>query len=69
MQPYQQRVVAEKADLDGKISRLADFIGSDRFVKVDEEERDRMREQLRVMLLYSEILGERIAAYGLREAT
>ena len=63
MQPYQQRVVDEKSELDGKIEKLSAFIESDQFVRVDEEERDRMRQQLRTMQTYSGILGERIDAF------
>lgn len=63
--PHQQRVVAEKAELDAKLEKLSAFISSDGFLTVvaDEEERGRLICQEEVMKQYSEILGERIAAF------
>jgi hypothetical protein len=64
MESYQQRVVDEKADLDGKLERLTAFIGSDKFASVPEPEQWRMRTQKWAMICYSEVLGSRIAAFG-----
>lgn len=63
--PHQQRVVAEKAELDAKLEKLSAFISSDGFstIVADEEERGRLVCQEEVMKDYSEILGERIAAF------
>ncbi len=65
MQPHQQRVVDEKSALDGNINRLAAFIGqpSPVFTALPEAEQERLRVQLSVMGVYSEILGRRIAAF------
>lgn len=64
MQPHQQRVVDEKAELDEKAKRLSDFISnSDIFPTLDEAEQERLKEQSDVMRQYSEILGARIAAF------
>lgn len=64
MQPYQQRVVDEKADLDEKAKKLSDFIGtSEVFLTLDPAEQERLKEQCEVMWQYSEILGARIAAF------
>ena len=64
LQPHQQRVVAEKAELDVKYSKLFRFIhGEQFFVLCSEAERERMTRQLNAMLEYSEILGERIEAF------
>lgn len=64
LQPYQQRVVTEKAELDKKATALSDFIGlSPAFVILDMTEQELLREQCEVMWLYSEILGKRIAAF------
>ena len=64
MQPHQQRVVDEKAELDKKATALSQFIGhSDIFTKLDAAEQERLREQNDVMWQYSEILGKRIAAF------
>jgi hypothetical protein len=64
MQPHQQRVVDEKAELDAKAEKLSDFIGnSDIFPTLDTAEQERLKEQNDVMWQYSEILGARIAAF------
>jgi hypothetical protein len=68
MQPHQQRVVDEKAELDTKIAALAGFIATfdkpmSKFAMLPEPERHRMYAQHRVMVEYSAILGERIAAF------
>lgn len=63
LQPYQQRVVDEKAELDEKIEKLAGFINGDALTDVDTDERVRMFRQLVVMRHYAKILGERIEAF------
>ena len=63
LQPHQQRVVDEKAELDKKAHALSDFIGSDIFPTLDAAEQERLKEQNDVMWKYSEILGARIAAF------
>lgn len=63
MEPHQQRVVDEKTELDDKISRLRPFLASDKFTSLPEDEQDRMDRQLSIMVEYSEVLGERIAAF------
>lgn len=64
LQPHQQRVVDEKAELDKKAHALSDFIGnSDIFQTLDAAEQERLKEQNDVMWQYSEILGARIAAF------
>ena len=65
LQPHQQRVVTEKAELDEKATALSNFIGlSPIFDALDPAEQERLREQNDVMWQYSEILGARIAAFG-----
>lgn len=65
MQPYQLRVVQEKADLDTKIQALTVFAKSDAFDQtVPAPEQRRMLRQLVAMQDYSRILGERIDAFG-----
>lgn len=64
LQPHQQRVVDEKAELDKKAHALSDFIGnSEVFTMLDAAEQERLKEQNDVMWQYSEILGARIAAF------
>lgn len=64
MQPHQQRVVAEKVELDEKIVKLRGFFGTTTWENVDPLEQDRMMRQYSAMSEYSNILGERIAAFG-----
>ena len=64
MQPHQQRVVDEQAELDGRIKKLGAFFGSLTFADLDEEERSRLRQQFHAMTSYSAILGERIRAFA-----
>jgi hypothetical protein len=64
MQPHQQRVVDERAELDDKLSKLAGFFGSDLFVTLPSAEQRRLRSQAEAMRTYSGILAERIAAFA-----
>jgi len=64
MQPHQQRVVEEQAELDAKIAKLHAFIaGSLVFDGLSEDEKERIVRQHSCMTEYSEILGERISAF------
>lgn len=63
MAPHQERVVQEKRDLDEKLSKLCAFLGSDLFLTLPTEERNRLTRQHNAMIQYSQILGERIAAF------
>lgn len=62
--PHQQRVVDEKAALDEKIALLTQFItGNPVFSSLPLDERGRLKRQRLAMIEYSDILGERIAAF------
>ena len=63
LEDYQQRVVEEKTDLDGKARRLELFIASDAFDAVNVDERLRLRRQLVYMEKYSKVLAGRINAF------
>ncbi|MFW9605837.1 MAG: crAss001_48 related protein [Pseudomonas sp.] len=63
MSPHQQRVVEEKAELDGRIERLASFLRSERAFTVEQMEALRER-QLDLMEQLSELLGDRIANFS-----
>lgn len=63
--PHQQRVLDEKADLDGKLAKLLACFDTTIFASLDAEEQDRMREQAVIMQEYSDVLGARIAAFTL----
>jgi hypothetical protein len=63
MQPHEERVVAEKDELDEKIQKLVAFMGGTIFASLSDDERSRLSIQLQHMNGYSEILGQRIAAF------
>ena len=63
MQPHQERVVTEKDELDTKIEKLSSFISSDVYSTLTEAEQSRLGRQLGLMQQYSDVLGERIAAF------
>ncbi len=63
MAPHQERVVTEKAELDEKRTKLSAFFDTDLFASIDEDERRRLLRQADAMQVYSQILGERIAAF------
>ena len=65
LQPHQERVVAEKAELDEKLTKLSAFISSPNFTAFvkDEAERGQLVCQEEVMKDYSAILAERIQAF------
>jgi hypothetical protein len=64
MQPFQQRVIDEKEELDSKRDRLRAFFGTDLYRELDPAEQSRLNRQLEAMTLYSNILAERIAAFS-----
>lgn len=67
MPAHQQRVVAEKAALDKKAIDLSNFIGNNPFFEnLDLVERERLKLQHHFMSYYSIVLGERIAAFGVK---
>lgn len=70
MKPYQERVVTEKHELDDKRQKLAIFIGDGGAGRtLDAAEQSRLSRQLEAMTLYSNALGERIAAFEAKSNT
>ena len=64
MQPYQQRVVYEKQELDERAKKLSQFIGNDlTFETLPAIEQQLLKEQCEIMWQYSEILGKRIEIF------
>jgi hypothetical protein len=66
MEPYQERVVAEKKELDEKLAKLKAFCfddGNKTFNTLSSEERNRLERQFDAMQVYAGILDERIAAF------
>ena len=64
LQPFQQRVIDERDDLEIKASKLQDFILSDKFFSVPADERQRLVLQRNLMDAYVIVLDQRIAAFG-----
>lgn len=62
--PHQQRVIDEKTELDERLKRLAAFFGTHVFASLPLEEQDRLARQKQHMDAYSNVLGERIAAFS-----
>jgi len=63
LQQHQQRVVDEKTELDTKLAKLLTFLDGAIFKSLDPDEQGRLTIQAGVMDKYSEILGQRIAAF------
>ena len=61
--PHQQRVLDEKKELDEKSSKLNAFFNTAVFGKLASEEQDRLHRQYELMMQYSAVLSERIAAF------
>lgn len=63
MQAHQQRVVAEKKELDERLTKLNAFVGGDAFCNLSMDEEWLLREQRAEMEAYSRILERRIAMF------
>lgn len=64
MQPHQQRVVDEKAQLDERLTKLNEFIALNPiFRDLPPAEQHRLSQQSAFMWGYSNVLAERIAAF------
>lgn len=63
MEEYVKRMIIERETLSEKITKLADFILSDKFSKVERKERRMMNRQLKHMSRYREVLNDRIALH------
>lgn len=61
--PHQQRVMNEHYDLNDKVEKLAAFFGTQVFDDLDGAEKNRLREQIKIMVNYRNILAQRIAAF------
>lgn len=63
LQPHQQRVVDERAELDEKVKKLGAFVDGLAFAAIDPVDRALLREQLVVMRQYLYVLKQRIARF------
>jgi hypothetical protein len=61
---FKARVRAEKAELDERLNKLLAFTAGAVFGNIPSEEQARMRMQAECMQAYSNVLGERIGAFG-----
>lgn len=64
VEPWQERVIEEKRELDAKIKRLRGFAGTPAWARMDERDRSLMVRQLEHMVGYSETLAARIERFG-----
>lgn len=62
--PHQQRVIGEKAQLDGNLAKLRAFLMGRAQALVTPDEFQRLTLQADAMGIYSGVLAERIAAFG-----
>jgi hypothetical protein len=60
---HQQRVVTERDELADKISKLAAFLVTPTFQRLDDAEQTRLSNQVDVMRLYCTILEQRIESF------
>ena len=60
MQPYQQRVLEEKDQLDARIRALADWLLHDQFKSLPKLSQDQLHLQFLAMKQYQLILAQRI---------
>lgn len=61
--PFQQRVVEEKADLDGRLVRLQAFLATPAFASMAGRDRQLLALQERLMIDLSAVLLERIERF------
>ena len=62
--PHQHRVVVEKEDLDDRLDKLNAFFSTSIFGALPMTEQARLRRQAVAMRIYSEVLDERVQAFG-----
>ncbi|WP_270438320.1 crAss001_48 related protein [Bacteroides bouchesdurhonensis] len=60
MEPFIQRILDEKAELDERARKLGDFVKSEKFHSLDSEMQSLMVEEYDVMKRYLVILGKRL---------
>jgi hypothetical protein len=63
MQPHQQRVVDEKAELSDKLEKLLKFFDGSIYSSLPPEEQSRLSRQSLIMQLYEQVLEERIGNF------
>lgn len=66
MQPYQERVIEELGQLNDKRIKLAQFINTDIFQQLAEDERDTLSRQFDAMGEYARALEDRVEIWRKR---
>ena len=61
MEDFKKRLVEEDAELNEKMTKLKNFIGSDEFSKIDDKQKPLLKLQLAVMNAYKRCLEQRIS--------
>lgn len=64
MELFPPHVIEEKEELDLKLQQLRPFLKTQLYQNLPEEEQARMLKQCVLMECYSDVLGERIAAFS-----
>lgn len=62
--PHQQRVVDERKELNERRRKLMDFMATPTYQELSQEEICLLVKQAKAMRQYSEILGARLALWG-----
>ena len=60
---YEERVVAEKKELDTKLTRLVDFTDSETFHNLESIDSELLMDQMKAMQNYTEVLCARIERF------
>jgi hypothetical protein len=63
LKPHQQRVVAEKGEVEERLIALVQFLDGDLYRGLDEAEKNRLRQQRYFMSGYCQVLRDRIDAF------
>lgn len=64
MKDWQQRAVDEAEELEEKLMKLAEFLGSDSFYKLDNENQILLTQQYECMHDYHSVLRSRIELFN-----
>lgn len=63
LEPYQERLLEEKKELDIKLDKLTNFLKSEMFKKISPIDAILLENQRTIMVEYSAILAQRIALF------
>lgn len=66
LQPHEQRVVAEKAQLDDRLAKLENFLNGDIVIKLPGNEIELLTKQRMIMQNLSDVLAQRIQNFQIK---